>query len=383
MIDILEKENCCGCGACAQSCPLNCIEMKEDKEGFLYPDVNKKKCVNCHKCEKVCPITNKGQTSDKIVASYAAYSTNEDLLDASSSGAIFSEIAMHVLNRGGIVFGAAFDDNMMVKHVGIDNKDKLFLLQGSKYLQSGIEDSFVQVKNYLKEGKLVLFTGTACQISGLKAFLGKRYENLITVDVLCHGVPSPLFWRKYLAELKRSKNKRINSVSFRDKENGWNSYAVVLGFEDGSRISEMHTRNLYIKMFLKNICLRPSCHVCRFKALERDSDITIGDCWGIEKTCPEMMNEKGVSLVMIHSETGKDVLKRILDNLRIKEFNIDELLPPSSDSRKPVPAHHNRKSFFKKLRRTRKVSKLVNLLKPPIDVRIKRKLGLCKKPNIK
>jgi coenzyme F420-reducing hydrogenase beta subunit len=381
MIEIKEKNNCCGCGSCAQACPLNCIEMREDKEGFLYPVVDKKRCVQCHKCEKVCPIINKSQTSDKIVSSYAAYSNDEKLLDVSSSGAVFSEIALHILEKGGMVFGAAFDENMMVNHVGIDDKDNLFLLQGSKYLQSRIEDSFVQVKNCLKEGKIVLFSGTACQIAGLKSFLGERYENLITVDVLCHGVPSPLLWRKYLAELGRNKKTRIASVSFRDKEEAWNNYNVVLEFEDSSRISEKFYRNVYMKLFLKNISLRPSCYDCRFKNLERESDITIGDCWGIEKTCPEMMNPKGVSVVMIHSKTGEDIFNGISDNLRIKEYDIDKLLPPSSDSRKSVPLHRNRKRFFKKLRRTRKVSKLVDLLKPPISERVKRKLGLCKSSN--
>ncbi len=375
MINILNNENCCGCGACAQACPIECIQMKVDMEGFLYPHVDRNKCVNCHLCEKSCPIISKKETTNNVMASYAAFSKDEDFLKVSSSGAIFSELAIYVFNNDGVVFGAAFDESMMVKHICIDKKEDLHLLQGSKYLQSNVGDSFKIAKELLNQGRLVLFTGTACQIAGLKSFLKKEYDNLLTVDVLCHGVPSPLLWKKYLIEMKKKNcNKRIVSVLFRDKRSGWNNYSCTVLFENGYKYSENHNSNLFMKLFLKNICLRPACHNCKFKELERQSDLTIGDCWGIEKVLPEMNNEKGVSIILTHTNKGADILEMISDRVRMKKYDTDMLLPPSSDSRISVLPHRNRKKFFKKLRRTRNVSRLVKCLAPPLKTRIIKKI---------
>ena len=375
MINITNNANCCGCGACSQACPVGCIQMKSDREGFLYPHLDMKKCVNCHLCEKVCPIITKKNVSNKVQSSYAAFSKDEDLLKVSSSGAIFSELSIYVFNNGGVVFGAAFDENMMVKHICIDKKEDLNLLQGSKYLQSNMGEAFKSAKKLLDKGQLVLFTGTACQISGLKSFLAKEYDNLLTVDVLCHGVPSPLLWKKYLTEMRRkNSNKKVVSVLFRDKTSGWNNYSHTVVFENGYRYSENHNSNLFMKLFLSNICLRPACHNCRFKELERQSDITIGDCWGIEKTLPEMNNENGVSVILTHTNKGDETLKMISDRVCIKECDTDIVLPPTSDARNSVLPHRNRKKFFKKLRRTRNVSGLVKCLAPPLKTRIIKKI---------
>lgn len=197
MISVIEKNNCCGCSACEQKCPKKCITMMEDEEGFFYPHVNKVKCIECGLCEKVCPVINVGENEQKITA-YAAYVNDKNVRMKSSSGGMFTLFAQKILNENGVVFGAAFDQNFMVHHIYIESEENLSKQQGSKYLQSRIENTYRETEQYLNSGRKVLFTGTACQIAGLKQFLMKEYDNLYTVDVLCHGVPSSKLWKHYL-----------------------------------------------------------------------------------------------------------------------------------------------------------------------------------------
>lgn len=387
MINIVEKEKCCGCSACVQACVKGCITLKSDFEGFLYPNVDTSKCIKCGACEKVCPILNVRPQSNKIIAAYAAYVKNKDIRLKSSSGGIFSALSELFLYDGGIVIGAAFDNEFNVHHIVIKNINDLSKLQGSKYVQSNIENTYIEAEKNLKKGKKVLFTGTACQISGLKHFLNKEYSNLFLVDILCHGVPSPKLWRCYLNEIRKDLGGPMQKIYFRGKKYGWRTYSVVLKTNIRSS-EEKFSDNPFMRLFLSNICLRPSCYSCKFKELERDSDITIGDCWGIERIIPKMDDNNGTSIVIVHTAKGQEIFKNIKEKICYAEGNINELLPPRSESRRSVLPHKKRDEFFNMLNQGESIEKLLKCIKLSKVMYIKNKLrskikGLLKKILIK
>ena len=361
MIRLTKKANCCGCGACAQSCPKNCISMEPDSEGFLYPKVDETQCVNCGLCEKVCPILLKQKPDPIKVAAYAAYTTNSELREKSSSGGIFSLLAQEILNRGGTVAGAAFDADFSVRHILVETDAELDRLRGSKYVQSRMEDTYVQIRDLLKQGRPVLFTGVACQIAGLKAFLCREYENLYTVDVLCHGVPSPKVWAHYRREQAQIHGTTLEEVSFRDKRKGWRHYSMALNFAEGVEYCRPGAEDTYLRVFLRDLCLRPSCHSCRFKDFPRLSDLTIGDAWGIERHMPDLDDDHGTSVVLVNSEKGMGLWNAVADNAVSRQGELDVLLPKSADSRKSVKPHPNRSRFFAALNRGDSMEQLCKL----------------------
>jgi coenzyme F420-reducing hydrogenase beta subunit len=307
MIEIKDKKDCCGCHACQQTCPHGCITMQADKEGFLYPVVDKSNCIECGRCEKVCPSINPYDESFPIQIKTFIHS-DEKVRSNSSSGGFFSMLATYVLEKGGVVFGARFDEHWNVFHDYIRTKEQLPLFQGSKYLQSTIGDSYIKAEKFLKEGVVVLFTGTSCQIAGLKTFLRKEYESLLTMDVICHGVPSPIVWNNYLQSIASNKVS-IKSVSFRDKTTGWKNFSFALAKMDNSLFAEPFTKNLYMKGFLNNFYLRPSCYYCPAKKGKANSDFTVGDFWGVDKKYPELDDDKGISIVLINSDKGYSLYK--------------------------------------------------------------------------
>ncbi|WP_026659653.1 Coenzyme F420 hydrogenase/dehydrogenase, beta subunit C-terminal domain [Butyrivibrio sp. AC2005] len=335
MISLKHKKDCCGCGACYQICPKQCIDMRCDVEGFLYPNVDKRVCVDCHLCEKVCPILHQEKTEDKYLGSILAKNRSDIRLN-SSSGGIFGELAKVILSSGGVVFGAAFDNKWMVHHIAIESVQDIPKVMGSKYLQSETQKSFIETKKYLEDGREVLYSGTACQISGLKAFLRKHYDNLYTVDVLCHGVPSPGIWERYLSSISQEYCSDIEAINFRDKISGWHNYSVSIKFCNGDLYSENYEKNKYMNMFLKDLILRPSCYSCKFKKMERKSDLTIGDAWNIENVMPELDDDKGTSICITHTDKGTKILDRIKDSLKMAEIELDTILAEDADSRKPV-----------------------------------------------
>lgn len=347
------KSECCGCSACEQICPVGCINMKEDEEGFLYPKIDETKCIHCKKCEKVCPIRYPNK-KNKETKTYVAYAKDEEIRKKSSSGGIFSLLAKSVLLQNGVVFGAAFDTQFQVHHIGVTKIEELEKLRGSKYLQSRVEHTFCEAENYLKEGKLVLYSGTACQIEGLQKYLGKSYENLLTIDVLCHGVPSPKIWKLYLKQLKTKYDSKIEKVHFRNKKDGWKKYSILIRFENAKKHLISFKKDKFMKMFLSNINLRPSCHNCQFKAIPRSSDITLGDCWGIEDYMPEMDDDGGTSVILVHTVKGEEQLKKIKELMIYREAELDKALPPVSDSRKSVRTHPNRKKYWNALLKEQK-----------------------------
>lgn len=308
MIRILDKYNCCGCNACVQKCPKSCISMFEDEEGFLYPKVDFNKCVDCHLCEKVCPCLNIGNECKPIVC-YAARNLNEDIRKVSSSGGIFTAIAEKIIADGGVVFGACFDNNWQVTHGVVESTEDLSVFRGSKYVQSNIGDAFKYVETFLNKDRTVLFSGTPCQISGLNLFLRKKFENLLTVEVACHGVPSPKIWREYLKSMKL---KDIGSISYKDKVSGWRDYSFSVRDSNGGLIySEKASDNKYMIAFLRNLTIRPSCFRCPAKVGKSHADITLADYWGIENVVPQMDDDRGTSFICVNTEKGNSVVNQL------------------------------------------------------------------------
>ncbi|MBC5622068.1 Coenzyme F420 hydrogenase/dehydrogenase, beta subunit C-terminal domain [Butyricimonas hominis] len=322
MINIQDKKDCCGCGACVQRCPKRCITMQEDKEGFLYPEIDRTCCIDCGLCEKVCPVINQGGNRSPIEV-YASKCQVDEIRINSSSGGIFSMLAEKIIENGGVVFGARFNDRWEVVHDYAETIEGIIPFRGSKYVQSVIGETYKQAEVFLKQGRFVLFSGTSCQISGLLHFLRKDYKNLITVDVICHGVPSPLVWCQYLKEIGfivQDKKPVISGISFRNKRLGWRKYGFEIRYDkEEANFFEMHRNNIFMRGFLHNIYSRPSCYACPAKGGRSQSDITLGDYWGVELYHPEFYDDKGVSAVLINTEKGK----RIYSQLKVDGVSTD------------------------------------------------------------
>lgn len=352
MIELKEKKNCSGCHACANACPKNCISMVSDEEGFWYPQVNKEKCIDCGLCEKVCPIIHKWQPDNsRTTTAMAAINTNEEIRLKSSSGGLFTLIAENIIDQGGVVFGAAFtDDFKSVRHICVDNIADLDKLRGSKYVQSKIGDTYKQAKEYLDNGRMVLFTGTPCQIGGLYSYLRKPYENLFTQDIICHGVPTPMMWEKYVEEHERKTSSKANKVTFRNKKNGWKAYSVFIGFENRKQYLKEHSADIYIRAFLSDICLRPSCSDCQFKGIKRQADVTLADFWGIQNVMPEMDDDKGTSLVLVHSDKGRGLLDELSDKIKSRTVDTDIVEKYNPSVAKSVAVNDKRENFLNDIR---------------------------------
>lgn len=344
MIQIVDMATCTGCGACAAICPKQCITMKTDRLGFAYPSVNQSICVDCGLCEQTCPIRNRTDKPTDIKKAYAIKAKDDSLRMNSSSGGVFSLLANSILEMGGVVYGAAFDSALNVYHRKIENGTSLFLLQGSKYIQSKIDHVYEDIEDQLKKGVLVLFTGTPCQINGLKMYLGLDYDNLITQDLVCHGVSSPAFFNRYCHQKEFEHHAKIQQLYFRDKTTGWKDFSVRIVFEDGT-ITKTPTYEEYMKAYLKNYALRPSCYYCQFKGKNRMSDITLADFWGVEKMLPEMYDEKGVSAVICHSEKGYHHLQRILPSTIYQETTYEYIVRFNSAAESSVMCPPNNDEF--------------------------------------
>lgn len=349
MISFINRSECYGCSACASVCPEKCIVMSADEEGFLYPRVDQSKCIGCNLCEKYCP-TKKVNCIDEIPASYASISSDQLKRQSSSSGGIFKILAEYVINNGGVVVGAAYDKSFhKVEHICIENLSSISLLSGSKYSQSELGNAFISVKDYLEKGRIVLFSGTPCQVAGLKCSLKHSYDSLLTVDVVCHGVPSPKAFEKYLIEKEEKYNSKITSVNLVDKKTGWHKRSVSINFFDNQKYTVHQYQDCFMKAFTSDIMNRPSCSKCIFKSLNYFSDITLGDFWGIEKIDPSIDDDKGTSLVIVRSDKGKELMSIISEKAIVKEVNYIEAIKGNPAITSSFPVHKNRSDFMYQL----------------------------------
>lgn len=348
MINITNKAECTGCGVCRDICPVGAIALSSDEEGFLYPTVDNKKCIQCDKCDRFCPVHNtvKNRSKDSDLVAYAAYTKDERIRGCSSSGGIFTEIATYIIANGGVVFGAAFNEDFKVFHIAIDQVQDINKIQGSKYVQSEIGNAYLQAKVYLDSGRMVFFTGTPCQISGLYNFLNEDYKNLYTQDLICHGVPSPLVWQKYVAYREKKAASNLRKMFFRDKKDGWKKYSVRFEFSNGSEYVKGLSDDLYMRSFLQNLTLRPSCYDCAFKSKHRVSDITLADFWGVEDVCNEMDDNKGTSLILLHSKKAYAIFDEIKPNIKFQIVDVDKAIEYNSAMLKSVPLNKKRIQFF-------------------------------------
>ena len=351
MIQLADKTKCNGCHACFSICPTSSIVMEADNEGFLYPAINHRTCILCRKCEKVCPVLSHSTAdANSLQISYAAYNKCEEERKTSSSGGIFTLLAKAILASGGVVIGVTMDnDNTGVHHVIINSIEGIDSLRGSKYTQSTIGDVFIKTELFLKEGRIVLFTGTPCQIGGMCSYLGKNYDNLYTQDLICHGVPSPLIWKKYVDFREASANSSVDRIMFRNKDRSWKNYDIVFNFADKKVYRKSFVDDAFMRGFLHDLYLRPSCYNCSYRGRYRQSDLTLADFWGIQNILPEMDDDQGTSFVWIHTEKGKALFEQIQKSIEYREVSCDDALKynPSAVSDARIPA--NREAVFSRI----------------------------------
>lgn len=346
-INILVGNKCTGCMACANICPQQCISFIQNNEGFGYPRVEEERCIHCNKCNAHCPVLKMPVIQNDRSFSYAVINKNSAVRLKSSSGGVFSLLAEYVLQRSGIVFGAAFNEKWEVVHTCIKDTRELYKLRGSKYVQSYIGNTYNSVKAFLDAGKEVLFSGTPCQIGGLKAFLQREYSNLITVDLICHGVPSPLVWKKYVEV--RSKDRDISSIFFRSKNLSWERFLLEFEFQDSSKYLQPLDRDVYLRGFLANLYLRRSCYECPFKGINRLSDFTLADFWGIDEILPALNDHKGISLVFCHNLHAKTILNSLNAEVVKYDLSKEQVLKYNSAMIKSSALNTNREKFFLEL----------------------------------
>lgn len=331
MIILKEKSHCCGCSACESICAHHAITMKSDEQGFLYPIVRSDLCVNCGLCDRVCPIIERDNTNaeDVIPQIYGCTSLNEDDYLNSSSGGVFSVLARSILNDGGVVYGAAWNNKMQVQHICVATHQELSKLRGSKYVPSILQGIHKQVKRDLLQGKKVLFSGTPCQVESLKLFLRKEYSNLFTVDVVCHAVPSPVIFDDYVKNIERKYKKKVVSINMRDKSLGWSKGSHIrVVFSDGTSKFDTTTTNLWNRLFFSFCIDRESCHYCRFTNYKRPGNLTMADFWGIENKYPEHYNQKGVSLILVNNQQGSNLFELVKDKLEWFEADKEHSVQP-------------------------------------------------------
>lgn len=394
MINIQDKEKCCGCEACAQKCPKQCISMIEDDHGFLYPSINHDICVDCGICEKVCPVINQFDEKQPIKI-YGCKNKNLDARINSSSGGFFSAFANRFIEQGGVVFGVSFNDKWEAVFSYTEDVDGLVKFRGSKYTQAFVGHAYKEAENFLKAGRKVLFSGTSCQIAGLKHYLRKEYSNLFTIDFICHGVPSQKLFREFLKEEmtktalravagKSTVSSSLNAMSliediaFREKGIGWKKYRFVLTLakpsgegKKSSVSSSLFADTSYGKFFLSDVSLRPSCYACPAKAGKASSDLTMADYWGIQNYYPEFDDDKGVTLAIINNERILPFIP--FNDLEYIEPTHEEAFANNGGYFKSVPPQPRKDEFWHLYEQGLLLENIKRMMYPvPIKSKIKR-----------
>lgn len=353
MIHIDEKKSCCGCNACADACARGAIVFKTDSEGFRYPEVNPDKCVGCGLCEQVCPMLSERDVVERFKTPevYAAYSRDEAIREDSTSGGIFSELALEEYRRKAFVGGAVYNGDFSVSQTISSDEGDLKRLRSSKYLQSNAEGIYIRIKKELQAGERVLFCGTPCQIRALYNFLNREYDNLTTCDFVCRGVNSPKVFASYLKMMKEQYGADVSSVKFKAKKWGWHNFSLRIGFDNGAEYCKDRWHDAYFVGYLQTgYFARPSCYECPFKGFPQASDITLADFWGIAETAPDMDQDKGTSLVMINSTKGKRLFEAIMPRIQYKESSMHDAIAGNPAIKESLHTDFaKRKEFFSDL----------------------------------
>ncbi len=334
-----DPSKCCGCGACSSVCPQNAITMKMDENGYCYPVIDSGSCVECSACKTVCNFQN-GSLGQTVLATYAAISKDSSIREVSSSGGVFAALAQAILDSHGIIYGCAYVRNgscLDAVHIRVDKSEDISKIQGTKYVQSDTSMVYSKVKEDLTNGKVVLFTGTPCQVDGLGGFLhNKKYENLYTLDILCHGVPSKGLFQDYIRYLERSKKATISELKFRDKKYGWGAKGSIDFYKNGqtTHIRLTPHDSSYYRMFLDAAFFRENCYSCKYASTHRVGDITIGDFWGFSEEHPDIVSQwnvsKGVSCLMINSEKGKELIEKYGNRIIIERSDVTKVIKHNS-----------------------------------------------------
>lgn len=346
-------ETCTGCSACDAACPHEAISMGTGLEGFYIPVIDESLCTKCGLCDKVCPVLEHLPLVEARVGSYAVINQDWRVREESSSGGVFTALAQQVIDRGGVVFGAGYDGDLSVVHRWTDSVEGLAAFRGSKYTQSHMGSCFRKCREFLRAGRPVLFSGTPCQIAGLVAFLRKPCENLILVDFICHGVPSPKLWQEYKKYHEKKSATRIVRTASRRKDCGWKQYSLAFVFADASEYCRTLDRDWYLQLFLRDMCLMESCYQCRFKTrpgFRRPSDITLADFWGVQHEFPELDDDRGTSLVISHSEKGRRLVAG-LENCLVKEIPVEAGTRHNPSYHTSVKRPRGRNTFFNDLQK--------------------------------
>ncbi len=346
MIQIKDKSKCCGCTACVNACPAQCIVMRRDREeGFDYPVANPDLCLGCGKCESVCPVLN---PMEVVKPEQALAVRCEEYVGASSSGGVFPALAKAVIDEGGVVFGAVMERDFIVGHTEAETMEEVQRMRGSKYVQSDLYGTFMDAEQYLKDGRKVLFSGTPCQIAGLKKYLGKDYDNLLAVDTACHGVPGPGLWEMYIKALQGQEKADIASVDFRDKSRSWRHYAMTCKDSSTNIIRSIGAdEDPYMALFMQNMSLRPSCYACPSRG-RSGSDLTLADLWSVASSLPALDDDRGVSGVLVNSAKGREYIESIKAETR-QELSVEAVMAQNGGFAESVPVPQKRDEFFKGL----------------------------------
>lgn len=345
------KENCVGCGACMNICPKHCVRMEPDREGFLYPETDEEACIECGLCKTVCPALKPQKSGLNKTVAVVGRCRDMHIREESSSGGFFYYLARWILSKGGCVYGAAWDHSFSVIHIRCDNENDILKLLQAKYAQSNLGSCFKDIENDLQEGKYVLFSGTPCQIGAVKSYLRKDYKNLYLADIVCHGVPSPGVWRRYIEYRCQNDNggERPASINMRCKDTGWPPFSFEISYLNGQRYSKMKEYDPYMRAFVHDLCLRKSCHTCQFKGINRVSDFTLGDYWGIWDQMPEFDDGKGTSVVLIHTDKARGILEAIKNNFEIRDIDPALSVSENPSAEYSAPENPLREVFMKRV----------------------------------
>lgn len=349
MISITDKAKCCGCSGCVNACPRNCITMQADNEGFVYPEVDASECINCNICEQVCPIINRDLGKKVNEKAYLVNIKDERIREESTAGGAFSAIALCSLNHGGVVFGATLGDDYSVYHTYVEKPEDLGKFRSSKYVQSEIGTCFSKAKEFLDLGREVCFSGTPCQIEGLQRFLRKDYPNLVTVDLVCRAVPSPMVWKKYIQYQERKHQNCIERVRFRDKCYGYKYSTMSLYMKPGCKQKDYHKGiefDVWLRAFFSGICVRPSCYQCKFKKRYRTSDFTIWDCFSVGRYSKRLDDDKGTTRLIARSDKASNMFEKFKKNINFEEIDIESAFGDVKEFFTPITINPKREMFF-------------------------------------